>query len=135
MTTTPEHAGAVERLTAYAEWLRNSEPNSPYDSSGVAKDEDIFAVLAALTVSEARVLELVGAVGKADSELSFIQGAVAGLRRDFDEFDKASKKLGSNASRHLTSIRQRVFEGIEACARDARSALNATSPGMGEVKE
>lgn len=76
----------------------------------------------------ARLREVEGAVSRADSELSMIQRCLAGIAQDFDQFNSASKKLGSNAIRALTSIQDRIALGITRCTEDARAALSNSPP-------
>lgn len=75
--------------------------------------------------TRANAEEIKKGLNRIDSELSMIQGAVRGIAQDFDTFNGASKKLGSNALRALTSIQDRIALGVSQCADDARAILTA----------
>lgn len=128
-------------LVVEAERAFQSKPKALWSDRTYLAPKDVprlRALLARVGELDARVGVLEGAVWKADGELSMIQGAVVGIASDLDRFDGASKKLGSNASRMLDSIRSRIFEGIDACARDARQALQPSSrspPSLGVGEE
>lgn len=66
---------------------------------------------------------LVGALEKADQECQTALQIMTASEQDWSDFERASKKLGSNAGRALSRLRDRLKVVVE-CMNDARAALS-----------